>query len=312
MKTGGVYQPKLIRAPLPLGTVLNQYRIEGLLGQGGSGTVFRATDLRLHRQVALKVLRPDPQANERFWKRLLREARAISRLNHPCFCTIYEVAEDQGVSYIAMEYVEGPRLRDLISGRNLIKGQILVYGAQIASALAHAHEHRVIHGDVKSTNIIIEPHGVAKLLDFGLALRTQEEPMKKKDTSSTLLEDSGKKGGTLAYSAPEILRGQRPNVQSDIWALGALLYEMCSGKLPFTGQTVFEISLGIMAQAPPPLPADTDSRLSHVIQRCLQKDCARRYAAAQEVRDDLERVQLGPRRRLIKALVHFRAAGGYN
>ena len=287
--------------PLPIdstptpGSILNQYRIEELLGEGATGVVFRAHDLRLRREVALKLLRQDLQADQVAWGRMLHEARAISRLNHPGFCAIYEVAEHQGQVYIAMEYVAGRSLRQLVAGKGLPKDQVLLYGAQLAAALAHAHERGLIHRDIKSSNVIVKPNGVVKLLDLGLALRIRQKQLEKY-ASSASVEEAGEAGGTLPYLAPEILRGERASVQSDIWALGALLYEMATGKLPFTGRTCFELSLAIMMQPLPPLPRETGSRLATIIQRCLQKDCAHRYAAAGEVRGDLERTLLASRR----------------
>jgi serine/threonine-protein kinase len=246
--------------------------------------------------VALKIIRQDLQADRAIWASMLCEARAISRLNHTCFCTIYEVAEDQGQFFIAMEYVEGRGLNDLVSGGGLVREQVLAYGAQIAAALAHAHERGVIHRDVKSSNIIIKPNGVVKLLDFGLAVRRQRDPANTEDMSATCPDDGGKAAGTLSYLAPEILRGERANVQSDIWSLGVLLFEMATSKLPFTGRTCFEVSLAIMVQQLRPLPPGTDSRLAGVIQRCLQKDCAHRYAAANEVHTDIEKILIGASR----------------
>jgi serine/threonine-protein kinase len=283
--------PLAIDSAPTAGSILNQYRIEELLGEGATGVVLRAYDLRLRRQVALKLLRRDLQADRVAWGRMLREARAISRLNHPGFCAIYEVAEDQGRVYIAMEYVAGRSLRQLVAGKGLPREQVLLYGAQLAAAVAHAHERGLIHRDIKSSNVIIKPNGVVKLLDLGLALRIQQKQLEKY-ASSASVEEAGEAGGTLPYLAPEILRGERASVQSDIWALGALLYEMATGRLPFTGRTCFEASLAIMMQPPPPLPRETGLRLATIIQRCLQKDCARRYATVEEVRGDIERILL--------------------
>jgi serine/threonine-protein kinase len=271
------------------GSILNQYRIEEFLGEGATGMVFRAHDLRLRRHVALKLLRPDLQADQVAWGRMLREARAISRLNHPGFCAVYEVAEDQGHVYIAMEYVAGRSLRQLLAGKGLPKKRVLLYGAQLAAALAHAHECGLIHRDIKSSNVIIKANGVVKLIDLGLALRLRQTQLEKY-ASSASVEEVGETGGTLPYLAPEILRGEGASVQSDIWGLGALLYEMATGRLPFTGRTCFELSLAIMTQPPPPLPRQTGTRLALIIQRCLQKDCAQRYTAAREVREDIERI----------------------
>jgi len=282
--------PLAIDSMPALGSTLNQYRIEEFLGEGATGRVFRAQDLRLGRRVALKLLRSDLQADQVAWGRMLHEARAISRLNHRGFCAVYEVAEDQGQVYIAMEYVEGQSLKRLISEGRLPKELVLLYGVQLAAALAHAHERGIIHGDVKSSNVIIKRDGIVKLLDLGLALRVPPQKSFEKYISSASLEGAEEAGGTLPYLAPEILRGERGSVQSDIWALGILLYEMTSGNLPFTGRTGFEVSLGIMTQPTPPLPREAGPRLAAIIRRCLKKDCAIRYAAAREVREDIEKM----------------------
>jgi serine/threonine protein kinase len=150
------------------GSVFNQYRIEELLGEGATGVVFRAHDLRLHRQVARKLLIRDPQTDQVAWGRMLREARAISCLDHPGFCAIYEAAKDQGRAYMAMEYIAGRSLRRLLPGKGLEKERILHYGSQIAAALAYAHGRGIIHRDVKSSNVIVKPNEAAKLVDLGL------------------------------------------------------------------------------------------------------------------------------------------------
>ncbi len=290
--------------PLPIdstptpGSVLNQYRIEEMLGEGATGVVFLARDLRLRRRVALKLLKRDLCPDQVAWGRMLREARAASRLNHPGFCAIYDVAEDRGLVYIAMEYVAGHSLKRLLTGGGLPKERVLLYGAQLAAALAHAHERGIIHRDVKSSNVIVKPNGRVKLLDLGLALRTPRQTQLEKYASSEPLEEVGQAGGTLPYLAPEILRGERAGVQSDIWSLGVLLYEMTAGKLPFTGRTCFEVSLVIMMQAAPPLPRGTCSRLAAIIGRCLQRDCDHRYAAAREVREDIETILFSTRQYL--------------
>lgn len=289
-------------ATLGPGSILNQYRIESLIGEGATGVVFRARDLRLRRQVALKILKRDPQTDQVAWGRMLHEAQAISRLNHPGFCAIYEAAEDQGQAYIAMEYVTGRSLKQLVSSGGLRKEEILVYGGQLAAALTHAHERGIIHRDIKSANVIVKPSGAVKLLDFGLALRFQRPNELEKYVSSAPLEEVGEAGGTLPYLAPEVLRGEPASVQSDIWALGTLLYEMTRGELPFTGRTCFEVSLAIMTQSPPPLPRQTGLRLAAIIRRCLKKDRAQRYAAAREVRVDIERMLLASRQFLPMAL----------
>jgi serine/threonine-protein kinase len=284
-------QPPAIDSQPALGSIINQYRIEELLGSGASGTVFRAYDLRLRRQVAVKLLRHELQADQVAWGRMLHEARATSRLNHRGFCAIYEVTEEQGQAYIAMEYVSGRSLKQVLAGSALSKELVLLYGTQLAAALAYAHERGIIHRDIKSSNVIIQANGGVKLLDLGLASRLPRKKQVGNYISSATLE-AEQAGGILPYSAPEILRGERPSVQSDIWALGTLLYEMSTAALPFTGRTYFEVSLAIMTQSYPPPPRQIGRRLAAVIQRCLQKDCALRYAAAHEIRDDMRRMLL--------------------
>jgi len=281
------------------------------LGEGAAGVVYRAKDLRLQRTVALKVLKRDLQADMVVWQRLLREARAVSRLNHPGFCTIYDVGEDNRRAYIAMECVAGQLLRDLAARGRMAKEQVLVYGAQIASALAHAHQRGIVHRDVKCSNIIVQPNGVVKLLDFGLALRLRTSSRDKNVATWGSQYEAARGGGTLTYSAPEILRGERASVQSDLWALGVVLYEMATGKLPFTGRTCFETGLGIMTMPPEPLPRGTDSRLSAIISRCLQKDCDQRYAAAEEVYEDTQRALITSTARPKKRLLSFWSAGAH-
>lgn len=192
------------RAPA-LGKIFNQYRIEEFLGEGASGTVFRAHDLRLRRQVAIKLY---PKLDQVAWAQMLNEARAISRLNHPGFCAIYEVAEDEGQVYIAMEYVAGHPLKSLLAGKGLPRELILLYGAQLAAALAHAHERRIIHRDIKSSNVIVKTNGTVKLLDLGLALRRPFKQQMEEYTSAVSLEDIGPTGGTLPYSAQSFCAGK--------------------------------------------------------------------------------------------------------
>ncbi|MFZ0960695.1 MAG: serine/threonine-protein kinase [Terriglobia bacterium] len=292
-----------------IGDLFEQFELKEVLGEGASGIVYRAWDHRLARHVALKVFKCERHSDKAVRRRLLREARAISRLNHPGFCTIYDLGEDQGRAYIVMEYVQGRLLRNL-AAKGLTKEQVMVYGAQLASALSHAHQRGVIHRDVKSTNIIVKPNGVVKLLDFGLALRLPKGSINKEASASASQYEAAKGGGTLSYSAPEILRGERASVQSDLWALGVVLYEMTGGRLPFTGRTPFETALGIMTKSPPPLPRGRDPHLPAVIFRCLEKDCAHRYAAAQEVYDDLHSALLAPPvLPPTKRLLGFRSAG---
>jgi len=286
---------------LHTGEMLNQYRIEKYLGAGASGVVFCAYDLRLQRRVALKLLGGSLQADPAGWGRLLREARTASRLSHPCLCSIYEVAEERGYTYIAMEYVGGELLKSLIPPGGLPVREALQYAEQLAGALAHVHERGIIHRDIKSSNIIITPEGEAKLLDFGLATRVRRNIPGRDSTSWSSQEYPANVGGTLPYVAPEILQGERAGVQSDLWSLGVLLYEMVSGKLPFNGNTSIAVGAAILTQTVPRLPRHVSPELVAIIRHCLEKDCASRYAAATEVRADLRKAVGGIARHALRS-----------
>ncbi len=276
-----------------LGQQLGHYRILEKIGAGGMGEVYRAHDEQLDRDVALKVLPAHTLTDETARARLLREARAAAALNHPHICTIHEVGEAGGQAYIAMELVEGKPLSALVPGQGLPVETVLRFGSQIADALAHAHERRIVHRDLKSANVVITPEGRAKVLDFGLAKRLSGEELTEATTKSVAsLTQAGALIGTVPYMAPEQLRGQPADARSDVWALGVVLYEMVAGARPFQGQTSFELSSAILNQVPPPLPA-VPAELKAVIERCLAKEPAQRYQQGSEVRAALEAVQSG-------------------
>jgi len=281
-----------------IGQTFGHYRILERLGAGGMGVVYRAHDEQLDRDVAIKVLPAasfrDPSARAR----LLREARTASKLNHPHICTIHEVGEAEGQAYIAMELVEGQALSARLAGGALPVEELLRYGLQLADALAHAHQRGIIHRDLKCANVIITPEGRAKVLDFGLAKRLSGEEVAEATTQTMdSLTGPGTIVGTLAYMAPEQLRGQSADARSDIWALGVMLYEMVAGQRPFQGKTGFELSSAILSQPPPPLPPGPGgalpAELGAVIARCLEKDPAQRFQRSDEVRAALEAVQSG-------------------
>ena len=191
-----------------IGTTLAHYEIEGRLGEGGSGVVYRGRDLRLDREVAIKVLADALRDDELAWARLLREARLASQLNHPHIAAIYDLGEEDGCAYIVMEYVEGLALSDIIPFGGMPSEQLGRYMAQIGSALGFAHDHGVIHGDLKGSNIIVTSEGDIKLLDFGLGRRIPRNGMAEVSSSCLTLADGGATAGTLPYLAPEVLRGQ--------------------------------------------------------------------------------------------------------
>ena len=279
------------------GEVLGHYLVEEFLLEGGWSAVYRARDLRLERTVALKVLLEGLQGDDATWGRTLSEARLASSLTHPNICTIYDVGEEEGRAYVAMEYIEGRRLSDHIQHRGLPVSTVVSYGAQIARALTHAHDHGIIHGDIKSSNVMITEQGIAKLLDFGLAKRLAPEDLRVATSSRSSLAEIGPVAGTLAYLAPEVLRGRPTSARSDIWALGILLHEMTYGDPPFRGETPFELSTQIMTGQRETPPLEIPRALNAVIEGCTEKDPALRYQSAGEVLavlEELDRASSAP------------------
>jgi serine/threonine-protein kinase len=271
-----------------VGKTLAHYEIDSLLGEGGSGVVYRGRDLRLDRLVAIKVLSNVLRDDELAWARLLREARLASQLNHPHIGAIYDLGEEDDRSYIVMEYIEGLPLADLIPEGGLPREQVVRYGAQIADALAYAHERGVIHGDLKGSNIVVTPEGNIKLLDFGLGRRIPRQGLADVTSSRLPLAEAGATAGTLPYLAPEVLRGSPTSVQSDVWALGVLLYQMATGELPFGGATPFELSVEIMVGSPQKL-AQVPEPLHSVLGRCLEKDPPARFHQVRDLAATLAR-----------------------
>jgi serine/threonine protein kinase len=256
-----------------IGETLSHYEIESRLGEGGSGVVYRGRDLRLERPVAVKVLADALRDDELAWARLLREARLASQLNHPHIAAIYDLGEEDGRAYIVMEYVEGLALADLIPEGGMPVEQVERYAAQIGGALAYAHEQGVIHGDLKGSNIIVTSEGNIKLLDFGLGRRIPRDGMGEVTSNSLPLAEAGATAGTLPYLAPEVLRGSPTSQQSDVWALGVLLYQMAAGELPFRGATPFELCLEIMVGTPAKLE-QLPEPLQSTLRLCLEKDAS--------------------------------------
>ena len=275
-----------------VGRTLAHYRILEKIGAGGMGVVYRARDTQLERPVALKVLGDRLPADEKARARLLREARTASALNHPNICTIHEVGEAEGQVYIAMEFVEGRPLSALLAEEPAPMETAIRYGTQLADALGHAHERGIVHCDLKSSNVVITPEGRAKVLDFGLAKRLPERVAEATRSQASFTE-AGSLVGTLHYMAPELLRGEPADARTDLWALGVVLFEMLTGKLPFQGQTGFELSSAILREPVAPLPAQAPPGLRAIIQRCLAKVPGERYQRAGEVRAALETLLSG-------------------
>jgi serine/threonine protein kinase len=276
-----------------IGQELGHYRIVAKIGEGGMGVVYRAYDEVLHRDVAVKVVNKDTRLDSSASQNLLQEARASSSLAHPNICTIHEVGETDGELYIVMELVEGQSLRAMTGEVGLPPASVMRYGVQIASALTRAHDRGIVHRDLKTANIVVTADGLVKVLDFGLAKQVGSGIFEGSTRSFASVEGASSVSGTLPYMAPEILRGDPADYRSDLWALGVVLYESASGRLPFEGRTGFEISSAIMREMPSPLGPPVPPGLWGVIQRCLAKEPTLRYQRSGEIQAALEALQSG-------------------
>ena len=285
---------------LTLGSKLGSYEVQSLLGAGGMGEVYRARDTRLGREVAIKVLPADRMADESRRRRFVQEARAASALDHPNIVTIHEIESVEGFDFIVMEYVSGNGLDALIPRQGMRLGDVLRTAIPMADALARAHARGIVHRDLKPANVMVSGEGVVKVLDFGLAkLVSSEEPSDDretvtKDTAATPLSRPGTVAGTAAYMSPEQATAGKVDSRSDVFAFGAVLYEMVTGQRAFAGNSTAETLAAVVRDKPkvpseiaPSVPRD----LEKVILRCLCKEPDRRFQHMLDVKLDLEQIK---------------------
>ncbi len=277
-----------------VGTTLGNYKILEKLGAGGQGTVYKAVDSKLGRTVVIKVLPEELTAREANLKRFEREARLASALDHPNICTIFDLNVIDDVHFIAMQYLPGRNVRQLVSGRPLDLSSALSIAMQVADALAAAHSQGIIHRDIKAGNVMVNDQGQVKVLDFGLAKLLDEDAARTSGIHHTELTEVGVPYGTATYAAPEQARGDRVDSRADIFSTGVLLYEMLTGTWPFRGKTAVDVRHGVLHEEPVPLaqarPDPVPPRLQQVIDRALKKDPRDRYQKISEFRDDLRSI----------------------
>jgi serine/threonine protein kinase len=269
-----------------IGRTLGHYRITGAIGAGGMGEVYCATDTKLGRDVALKVLPAQMARDPEFLGRFQREARAVAALNHPSIVTIFSVEEDEGVQFLTMELVEGRSLKALIAEKGLAIEQVREIGAALADALATAHEKGIVHRDLKPANIMVTKDGRVKILDFGLATNTLTADSSEVTATSADYTKIGMVMGTPAYMSPEQVTGGAIDHRTDIFSLGIVLYELASGGRPFRGNSAAALASAILSDAPRPLSelrAELPESLATAIHRCLEKNAADRFPSARQL-----------------------------
>ena len=278
-----------------VGSQINQYKILEKIGSGGQGTVYKALDTKLNRTAVIKVLPPEITAKTANFKRFEREAQLCSQLDHPNICTIYDFHDANGVFYIAMQYVEGRNVRQLVGGRPLELRSALSIAIQVTDALAYAHSKNIIHRDIKAGNVMVSESGQAKILDFGLAKLLEDEYTDKtRGLDKTEITELGIPYGTATYAAPEQARGERADARSDIFSTGVLLYEMLTGIWAFQGKTVIDVRHQVLYGTPKPIAEmrrdPVPPQLQMIVDKALAKEPKNRYQKISQMRDDLRAV----------------------
>ncbi len=278
-----------------IGSQINQYKIQEKIGSGGQGTVYKALDTKLNRTVVIKILPPELTVKTANFKRFEREAQLCSQLDHPNICTIYDFHEANGVFYIAMQWVEGKNVRQLVSGRPLELKSALSVAIQVTDALSYAHSKSIIHRDIKAGNIMVSSNGQAKILDFGLAKLLEDEQVEEnKGQDRTQITELGIPYGTATYAAPEQAKGERADARSDIFSTGVLIYEMLTGIWAFQGKTVIDVRHQVLYGTPKPLEQVRQEPLPPALQQIVDKALAKepkdRYQSIAKMRDDLRAV----------------------
>jgi eukaryotic-like serine/threonine-protein kinase len=283
------------QAELEAGETLGPYKILRTLGAGGMGSVYLAEDQRLGRPVALKLLPSHLTGDAERLRRFEQEARATSSLNHPNILTIYEIGRIGERQFIATEYIEGLTLRAHITSGNMKVGEVIEAGVQIASALSAAHQAGIVHRDIKPENIMLRPDGIVKVLDFGLAKLTGQQPADSNAQTRAMVRTvPGTLMGTVQYMSPEQARGLEVDVRTDIFSFGAVLYEMLSGCAPFAGATMSDVIVAILEKEPAPLlrhSKEVPEALEWIVTKALTKEKEDRYQTAREIWTDLHRLK---------------------